>query len=200
MSEYVSELAKALSARERRAFEFDTAGFLGLGGAPLAKIKIRVATKAEQDRAVLAAYKYIADLAANVGLDAAAAADRDLLVDAKTCHILFAVCRDANNPAYPAFPGPKWMMDHLSADELAVLLSCYAEALRMTGTIEMDLSAERLDGLVTALAASADSDAPNLHLLRFTREQLTELCVRLALRLNETSATKEQEPCSSPSI
>jgi hypothetical protein len=182
----LSALAQVIAARERRCYDFETNGFLGLAGKPILTIKVRVATKGEQDRAVLGAHKYVEELAKDARVDAKVAAeDRDILSDAKTCFILFEVCRDAEDPNYPAFPGPRWMIDHLSTDEIGVLLNCYTEVLRATGTIDFDLSTERVEALSQALAATADSDAPNAYLARYTREQVTEICIRLAVMLDE---------------
>lgn len=181
----MSALAARIAARERHCFEFEVA-FLGLGGNPLPKLAMRVATKAEQDRAVIGAHRYVEELATGARVDAKVATeDRDIITDAKTCFILFEVCRDAQDPKYPAFPGPKWMVEHLSADELGVLLNLYGEVLRKTGTYDFDLGPEALLTLGQALAATATSDAPNALLARYTREQLGEVCIRMAVVMDE---------------
>lgn len=184
MTERLSPLAEALEKRERRLFDFTLKDVFGLGGKPIEAVKIRIATKGEQDRALCGAHAYVEKLAKGANIDARVAGeDRDLLLDAKTCHILAEVCRDATDTKYPAFPGPKWMIDHLSTDEIGILLNCYHEALRKTATVDMDLSPERVATLSRLLAMTAESDAPNELLLRFTREQLAELCVRMAVML-----------------
>jgi hypothetical protein len=179
-----SALALALEARERKCHEFEAANFLGAGAKPIGKVAIRIATKAEQDRAVLAAHAYVEKLAKGAQVDPRLVADdRDILTDAKTCHILHEVCRDSTDPKYPAFPGPVWMIEHLSTDEIAVLLNHYTEVLRTSGAIESDFSPDRVSAIACLLAEHADTDGPNLYLLRYTREQLTELCVLLAIKL-----------------
>ena len=187
--ERMSTLARMIAERERICYDFETNGFLGLAGKPIQKIKVRVATKGEQDRAVLGAHKYVEELAKDARLDVKVASeDRDILSDAKTCFVLFEVCRDADDPKYPAFPGPRWMMDHLSTDEIGVLLNCYTEVLRATGTIDFDLSTDRIDALSKALAATADTDAPNAYLVRYSREQVVEICIRQAVMVDELRA------------
>jgi hypothetical protein len=191
MSERTSPLAEAIAKRERKLFDFDLEGFEGLGNKPIAKIKIRIATKGEQDRALCGAHAYVEALAKSSNVEPRVATeDRDILLDAKTCFILAEVCRDATDPKYPAFPGPKWMVDHLTTDEIGVLLNCYHEALRQTGTIDFDLSPDRIEALSRRLAATADSDAPNQFLVRFSREQLVEICIRMAL-LHETQRAEK---------
>jgi hypothetical protein len=181
----MTEVARLIAARERVGYTFEC-GFLGLGKKPIPTLKIRVATKGEQDRAVLAAHKYVDEIAKGVGVETQSASqDRDILTDAKTCFILFEVCRDVADARYPAFPGPRWMIDHLTTDEIAVLLNCYGEVLRITGTLEYDLATDRIEALSQALAAVADSDVPNQLLLRYTREQVGEICVRQAILLDE---------------
>jgi hypothetical protein len=194
MTEQKSELARAIESRERRTYEFEAANFLGLGKKPIGKYAIRVVTKSEQDTAVLAAHKYVDSLAKGEGVDPSiATGDRDILTDAKTCHILYAACRDAKDPKYPAFPGPLWMMQHLSTDEISCLLNHYNEALRLSGALESDFSADRVEALAVMLAEHADTDVPNVYLMRFTREQIGELCVLLALKLSTERAAVELE-------
>lgn len=194
MSERLSPLAEAIAKRERTLYPFDLDGFTGLGGRPIAAVKIRIATKGEQDRALCGAHAYVENLAKNASIDARVATeDRDILLDAKTCFILAEVCRDASDPKYPAFPGPRWMIDQLTTDEIGVLLNCYHEALRQAGTIDFDLSSDRLTALSQMLAKTADTDAPNQLLLRFTREQLAEICVRIALQLETLRAEEKRE-------
>ncbi len=183
-----SELVAALEERlaNRRTFEFDAANFIGPGGTPIGKIKIRVVTKGESDKAVLAARKYVEEAARTEGVDGKEAlADRDLLVDAKTAHVLHAACRDAKDPKYPAFLGPKWMMDHVSTDEISVLLNHYNEVLRVSGPLETDFSDEKVEALADSLAKYSDTDGPNVYLIRYTRDQLGELLIRVALKLRE---------------
>jgi len=184
MTERLSPLAEALAKRDRKQFDFNLEGVFGLANKPVEAIKIRIATKGEQDRALCGAHAYVDNLAKGAHIESRVAAeDRDILSDAKTCHILADVCRDATDPKYPAFPGPKWMIDHLSTDEIGVLLNCYHEALRKSGTVDFDLAPERVASISRLLAAASESDAPNEYLIRFSREQLVEICIRQAVML-----------------
>jgi hypothetical protein len=182
MSEHISELAEALARRERKVWMFDVNAIFGVGATAFTRIGMRVATKAEHDRAVLGAHAYVAERAKASQVDGKIAAeDGDILIDAKTAHILFEICRDAADPKYPAFPGPRWIVEHLTPDEMGVLLNLYAEVIRATATIDFDLSPGRLDALAKGFAALADTDQPNELLARFTRSQVSEMLIRLSV-------------------
>lgn len=180
-------LVLALEARlaERPTFEFDATSFMGPGQKPLGKVRLRVATKAEQDRAVIAAHRYAEEIGKG---GTAAISDDDILRDAKTAFILHDVCRQADDPKYPAFLGPKWMMDHLSVDEIGVLLNHYNEVLAKSGPVVSDFSDATVDALASVLAEHAGNNLPDYTLARYTRAQLADLCVLLALKLSTARA------------
>lgn len=183
-----SRLAKAIEARERKQYDFEVHDFFGLGNKPIHKIGIRVSTKSEQDGAVVAAHKYIEAKAGN------SLSDEDILVDAKTIEVLFHACREvvevepgAEPPKhnYPAFPGPQWMRDNMTTDQLAVLLNLYNEVRRKESPTTWQISSEDVNALAFACAEISDSDLPEKLLARFDREWLTQAFVMLSVQLKE---------------
>ena len=182
-----SKLALAIEGRERKLYPFDVQGFFGLGDKAINKIAIRVATKKEEDAAVAAAHAH----AAKCSDLESARRDPDLLNDSKVCEILFAVCRDADDPKYPAFPWGAWMRENLTTDQLAALLNLYHEARKAQGPIQWDLSYETVEALADVCALTAESDVPESVLADRPREWLSQAFVMLAQRWRELKAPPE---------
>ena len=192
-----SALALAIEARPRKAYPFDVSGFFGLGDLPILRIAVRVNTKVEQDNAIAAAYQVVNKVAEHSG--DRAKNDDDLLLDAKAIHALFHACRrcEPANPEkgtpsdeddgyrYTAFPGPQWMREHLTTDQLAVLLNLYHEVRRTEGPTRWDVTTEQVDALAVLCAESAESDIPEAMLASCSREWITQAFVILSLRLKE---------------
>lgn len=198
MSEKVkSEVVAQLEARKRKLFDFEAQNFVGPGQGVIGKVKVRVATKAEQDRAIVSAHQYVARLTKGTEQ---AATDNDILMDAKTVHILHTVVRDADSPdAITAFPSPQWMMEHLSRDEISVLLNHYNYVAAQCTPLQVDISEERVDAIAEFCAQHAGDDLSTIRLLTCDREYLTELVVALSVKLknleaaNDINASKDLE-------
>jgi hypothetical protein len=185
-----SPLVRELKNRERETWSFDAVNLAGAGDKPLGKYRIWVATKFEQDQAIVQAHKYAKAMA---GEDRDAAEDKDLLDEAKTAHILAATCRNHEQPkGLPAFPGPKWMMQHMSTDELSVLLHNYNACLGKCGVYEMDTSEEKVDFYLQACADTGETDLPDMLLGQCHREYLIFLLVRAASRMKRAEAKLEK--------
>lgn len=192
-----SALVQAIEAHERKLFEFDAGAFMGISGKPIGKYKIRVATKAEADRALVAAHRYVHEITG--GMETAVR-DSDILNDAKTCHILHQACRDSDSPSdFPAFPSPRWMIEHLSTEQIAVLLNHYNECVKQEGPMRTELSNDTVEALASLCVNLSETDLPNAALVQCGREYLSELCIRLSLKLNAAnmdlkSARSEETP------
>jgi len=186
MTEEKSPLVKALDAIKRQCWEFELGTLLGKKADPLGKVRMRVATVGEQNKALLGAEKYLKELGEVRGEIAA-----DIMGNAKVAYLMHQVCLDMEKDR-PAFPSGKYIQDTLSSDQLAVILNFYQECLRLSGAIDLDLDDDKIEGLAAMLAHHADSDAPNFALMSFTGAQLTEIVMRLALKLQE--ARKAQKP------
>jgi hypothetical protein len=182
-AEYKSPLVQAIEARPRKTHLFRVNEFLGLPGPEVHHVEIRVATKEEEDRAVDAARSYVKALATNEE----ARTDPDLLLDAKSCHILHTVCREAGNADLGgAFLGPEWMVKHFTTDHIACLLNLYREVRKAEGPAPKELTDEVLESASALCVASEEADdvIPQMVLAAWTRETLSEAFVALSVKLD----------------
>jgi len=177
-----SELARAIEARERPTMVFDVSGFMGLGGNSIRQIAIRIPTKLEQDRALAGAHKYVQELAGDIEQ---VKSDEEILQDTKGAFIAFEFCRDVTNPNYPAFPGPKWMCQHLETERIGVLINLANEARAKLGPAPETIDDERIDQIIEACTKTAGSSIPETMMATFPREVLTQLVVLLSLKVSE---------------
>ena len=181
--EYESQLAKALRERagNRRKVEFDVSELLGTPGS---KVWIRVPTKGEQDLALKRAHEYVARIATGEGGEQLKS-DNDLVQDAKAASILHAAVR-GNDPGvegmHPAFPSVRWIIEKLTADQIASLLSLVNEVRSSEAGGVRVLTPEEVDALVEVISQS-DLQSAQVALSRFQREALSHLVVVLATRL-----------------
>lgn len=189
MAESKSALVLAIESRPRKAYPFTVQGFFGLADQPIHRIAIRVNTKLEQDNAIAAAYQVVNKTAEHAGDQAKS--DSDLLLDAKAIHVLFHACRrcetgdEEQGYKYNAFPGPQWMREHMTTDQLAVLLNLYNEVRRSEGPTRWEVTLEQVDALAVLCAETADNDIPEAVLASCSREWMTQAFVLLSLRLKE---------------
>lgn len=154
----------------------DVQGFFGLGGAPIYQVRVIVLTKQEENDALRAAHVYVKQQAqGNEG----ALADQELLIDSKHVEVVFRACKQTDSNM-PAFPGPQWMREHMSADELAVLVNVVNEVRAKCGPIDYTLDRDTLDAMRMRLARYGDTELPDLVLERVPREVLTSMVVLLA--------------------
>lgn len=189
-----SALAEAIEAQDRERHEFDVRGFFGLGDKPVPKLAIRVATKAEEDAALVAAHATVRDLS---GGDKNAMADFDLLGDQKLIQILFRVCFSATEKTtegvyYPAFPGPDWMRRHMTTDQIATVMNLYHEVRKASGSTRSVISFEDVEGLALACAEASGSDLPEAMLANADRTWLTEAFILLAVRYKELCDVRDR--------
>lgn len=146
-------------------------------------MKIRLALKGEQDKAVKGATGYAKAIAAG---DEDVAKDDDILEEAKTAFLLHRACRDFEHPEnFSAFPSPRWMIDNLGSDELATLLNCYNTALAQVHPHGLDTSDATVEHYVAMCAAMSDTDVPDIALMQLPREYLIFLLVRMAEKIDE---------------
>ncbi|TXH18209.1 MAG: hypothetical protein E6R03_02585 [Hyphomicrobiaceae bacterium] len=179
---------------------YPVANLIGPGNRPIAAIGIRLNRKREEDAAVVAAHKYAARITADAG-DArdAALRDMDLLGDAKVVQALWRACREVVDPndlskgigKHPAFPTDDWMREHLTTDQLAMLMNLYTETRRAAYPERWDLSEERMEALLSMAAKTSDTDIPEVVLAPYAREQVTHAFVYAAERLAEARTSLE---------
>jgi len=213
VTERKTALERAIEARGEKVYTFPVSGFFGLGSKPILHIGFRMQGSLEDDAAVVAAHKYLDELTRGAG-DAGAAArvDGDLLDNAKTVEALWRCTREAEEQpegsgqwkptGYPAFMGgARWMREHLTKRELAMLLNLLGEAKRKDG-LDRGIAEDIDDGAVEAVAKMcgehAGNDIPEQMLAGTARHVLTHLVVLLsqklaAARLSVETLLREQE-------
>lgn len=173
----LSELELAIENRQRKTHEFDVPDVLGQTGKSLGQVKMRIATVAEQDQAIREAHAYAEKVARSAG---SAAMDPDLLENAKTAHILHKVCRSVKTDS-PAFSSPDWMLSKMSVYELGILLNRYNEMVRAANPIEFKFGTEELEAFALLCSNLSDTNAPNSFLQDFSRDQVAEIAIRIAI-------------------
>lgn len=173
------ELAKALAERKPRYHEFDAGSLVTIGDKPVGKVKVRLATKAEQDAALVAAHKYVKRITAEAP---AAAEDSDILDDAKNAYILATVMRDAESPdAFPAVPHGEFLMQKTTTHEIAAMLNAYTEVVRREQHTLTDVTDAGIEQMALAIVELEDEGRdPQEALMRGSREFLAEAVISLS--------------------
>jgi len=182
--EYESALARQLRERasNRRKVEYDVSELLGTPGA---KVWVRVPTKGEQDLALKRAHEYVARLATGEGSEALKD-DADLVQDAKAAAILHAAIRgnDAGvEGMHPAFPSVRWIIERLTADQIASLLSLVNEVRSSEPGGTRVLTDDEMEAMVTIISKT-ELEGAQVALARFQREALSHMVVVLATKLS----------------
>ncbi len=180
VEEFDTDLVKAIESRGRPTHLFDVANFIGLTG-DKRHVMIRVATKGEEDRAVVQGNAYVKKLASDSGADR----DDDLLVGAKTCFVLHTCLREVTGK-WGAFPAPEWMIDKLTTDQIATLLNLYNEVRKKEGPQPTTLDDESIEGMMRLLVEAADAEEaiPQWLLAAWSRETLSEAMASVAVKLD----------------
>lgn len=182
MSE-LGPLARALAEKKRTCHDFDVRGFLGLTG-NLPKLKVRLATVREQDKAIAEASAYVKRLAGN---DADVAKDPDILENSKTAHILATACRDTDRPdELPAFPTGQFLLENTTTDQLATLLHLYNGVRNKESAAPLSLEDDRLEALIAMCSLASNTEIPDATLAAFPREYLVQAVVLLSGKLMDT--------------
>lgn len=198
---YKSELAAAIEATERPCAIYPVGGFFGLGQKPIRKVAFRVNVKSEEDRALVQAHLYVTNLAAGAET---AKHDGDLRSDAKARHALFEACREVVTKRaadgtetdevtkYPAFPGPEWMAEHLTTDQIASLLNLYNQTrAEQAGWLD-DLSDDSVEDMISVAVESANRNPiARAGLAEMPREHIVFLLERAAIKLQAARADLE---------
>jgi hypothetical protein len=187
-NEPMSELAQVLSTRKPTYFEYRVEDLIGCpivgpNGKPIETVKVRLGRKAEQDRALVEAHKYVRKMTIETPH---AAADPDILDDAKSACIIATVFRDTDAPdAMPAFPTGEWVMRNMTTFQIGRFVNAYADVLRRTGEVRSDVD----DGAVEALAsisAHLEPERAFSALLGATREYLAECLILVSRKLDQS--------------
>jgi hypothetical protein len=177
-----SEPFKSLPAQPRRVHLHEAHTFIGPGRKVIGKIAVRTPTKREEVEARLEAER---NLRARNGGEMPH--DGSLLVDFATVAVLHKSTRDAEKPeAMAAFPSPGWMMEHLTADELGVLLNLVHQAKTADSPVPMVLDEDSIETMVSLLAAAHDSEAADAIVARCDRAWLESFAIVVCRKLTES--------------
>jgi hypothetical protein len=182
------DLAAALKARGRTVRVFDVTGILGLGGKVVRRIAMQIIPNGEETESILHAHATLAEFAKRAGRGAEAAAkDADIFANEKNIEALFRICRRVDKAGQAtrtaAFPGPTWMRDELSTDEIAALLNLYDELKRKYGGTSLEINDEMVETLARVLHEHLADDIPEAVLAPYPRWFLTHLATMLAAKL-----------------
>jgi hypothetical protein len=179
-------LSAQKAAASRRTYDHDLGPMLGL---PSGLVKMRAPTKREQDRAAAGAHEYAVKLADG---NAAAASDPDILTDAKCAYIAFEASRDAKEPEkLPAFFSPSWMMENLTAPQIAAIVNIVNEVIKAESPGPKTLDDEAFEAIVDMCNGHADDEIPQLALATMNREFLSHVVVVLSAKLAEARSDVE---------
>lgn len=189
MTKRKSKLAKAIEKRGRKDHgPFDLPpGFVSQphSGETMGKVYVRVLVKAEEDAAIIAAYKMMTDMATD-GAEAAMG-DSDFTTDNKGVYALYKAIRDADDdPMYPAFLDQGWMREHLTTDKIAYLLNLYFSCRENEEVMKWTIDGQELERKLDDIAdADPESALPRALLADCSNEWVRNAVVLCAMRLRD---------------
>lgn len=181
-TDHQSDLAKALGAVVRPTKILPANLAISVLKEQVHKIAFRVPTLAEDRDAVNRAYAMVKSTCASEE----ARQDGDVLTNAKLVAALFHACREVKitkDPigvereevgAYPAFPSPEWMYDHMTADQVGVLCNTFA-AVRAEMSPFKAFDVDAAETILRVTGEQPDDDAPGALFAPFSREGLVSL-------------------------
>ena len=204
-TEHKSAVVQAIEARPRPTKIVEVNMAVGILAEPVHKIAFRVNTKREDNEAIDRAHRYLSE---TIGSEPAKS-DSDMLTGAKLIAALWSACREVKTTTdalgaavdtvinYPAFPSPSWMHEHLTTDQIAVLVNIYN-----TVRASPDMSPARpfdVDAADKVLAVAGDLPddyVPGAVFAPFTREALVSLLVHAsrALAAARAALTESEMP------
>lgn len=184
-----SEPFKSLPTQPRRVHLHEAHTFMGPGRKVVGKIGVRSPTKREEVDARLEAERSLRQR--NGG---EMPFDTSLLTDLATVSILHKATRDAEKPeAMAAFPSPGWMMEHLTADELGVLLNLVQRAKQEDSPTPMVLDEDSIETMAAMLAAAHDSEAADALVSKCDRAWLESFAIVVCRKLSQARKALEPE-------
>jgi hypothetical protein len=182
VSEEKSELAIALEkrAQNRPTQLVEGMAFTGPGSTVIGSLLLRVATKQEENTAIMRAEVYCRDLAKKGGLESLK--DPSIIEAARTVFILFEVCRDPKHNK-SAFGSPSQMMETLTCDEIGKLLDLYNRWRAAQSPFDADLTPEHVEEVAAQLAAASGTDLADMLVQSKDRIWLEQTVIRLSMLL-----------------
>lgn len=178
----LSEIARAILARQRKTYEFDVGPYVGLGET-VSKIAVRVPTKREQDIALVGAHEYVAQLSAKTP---AVKDDPEILLDAKAAFIVAVACRRAEEPEkMPAWPSGGWLSENLTSDQISVLLNLVNQVRAKESPTPTQISEEQIEAFIAMAALASGTELPDIALAGLPQVYVVQLFVMTAMKLAE---------------
>lgn len=126
---------------------------------PIGQICIQVLTQNEQTAAAAEAEKATQRLLGDKPASERGEGYDTVYKNACAVELLFRACKRAEDPTLPFFPSPNAMREHLTANEVAVLMNSYLLLQDELGPIVSRMSQEEVDAWVQRLV-EAGSSAP----------------------------------------
>ncbi len=127
-------------------------------GSPVGKIAMFVLTQEEQMICAAAAEKFAKEKLKDSKKDDIGY--ETLYANASVVEILYRCCKDADDPAKPAFPSPVAMRQALTSDECSRLFEYYLSVQLELGPIVASLSPEEMDAWVERIAQGGLAASP----------------------------------------
>jgi hypothetical protein len=193
------ELFIRLSSRKRPVELVDFPGE-SADGQPLGKVAIRVLTQGEMILAKAEATRRARKLIAEKVDGFRGDGDAQVLEDETACQILYQACRRASNPDLPMFPTADKVRQHLTSDEVAVLLNAYAIVQMKLGPLPDAMGKVEYDAWVSRLREGGSE----LPLALLSLGQLRGLVMHTISLLpsspadNSSAGSPQEPPTSTP--
>lgn len=197
ISTHTSEIARSLAERatSRKIHFFAASDFLSPTFEASGRIGVRVATKAEEARALSAANAYLRKLFEGVDIP-----EGSLAQDVRTCFLLHELVRDGESEEaardHTAFRSAEHMLGLLTSDELSKLLGIVNGVQARETPWPETFDDASFGALMGAVAASDDEAAAEL-LARVERSFLEAAFLEAVRRLTAPEPTGETETAES---
>jgi hypothetical protein len=88
--------------------------------------------------------------------------DPTVLENAKQIEMLWRACRKADDVKATAFPSSAFIREHMTSEEIAILLRCYDLAEQKASRASEPMTIEQRTTLATMCAMSANTDSPDV--------------------------------------
>ena len=173
----LSEWAKAYEAAEPWGVEVHVEGFFDHRGVAMPSLWLTIRPKAVMNDALIAAHQDADELTkplAELGR-AAALDDHDILADLKNAHAIFHMYRQPANRKKPAFFSPKWILENLDTDQIAVLVNLAEDARAAKGTRGVAIDEDTCRTLREGVALLDENDLRTEVFAHYDRATLAQL-------------------------
>ena len=177
-----SALVQWLEARPRWYKDVDVAGagLVNHDGSPIGRLRIYINTKADDNDAIMCAYRDAEKLSQTYTKTSAEEArrDPDFIEDLKTAHALWRACRNIDDPKWSAFWSPEWMTKNLNSHAIGYLLNVYNACKLEEAHLQPQYERERVEVYRDAVCSAWNSTQPDLLFAALPREHLMAIALQ----------------------